>query len=120
MYDHIDMPSEFKYPKEGLPPVQGMFSAADINNPNSKNLEGKPICYVIKRRFTTTTTEWVTVWWGNVAFFPHLHLDHTSKEVFKVFRIEISAWELVLDVWVIDVCCREHALDWMEGLLWDI
>ena len=37
MYDHIDVPSEFKYPKEGLPPVQGMLSAADINNPNIKD-----------------------------------------------------------------------------------
>ena len=29
MYDHIDVPSEFK--------VQGMLSAADINNPNIKD-----------------------------------------------------------------------------------
>ena len=90
----------------------------DVNNPNNKNLEGKPICCVIKHGFTTNTTEWVTVGWDTVAFFPHLHLVHINKEVFKVFRIEISAWELVLDVWVIDVCCREHALDF--ELRWHI
>jgi hypothetical protein len=56
MYDHIDMPSEFEYPEEGLLPVQGMLSAADINNPNSKNLEGERIRRVIKRGFTTNTT----------------------------------------------------------------
>jgi hypothetical protein len=33
-----------------------MLSAADINNPNSKNLEGERIRRVIKRGFTTNTT----------------------------------------------------------------
>ena len=50
------MPSEFEYPEEGLLPVQGVLSAADINNPNSKNLEGERIRRVIKRGFTTNTT----------------------------------------------------------------
>ncbi|KIJ11189.1 hypothetical protein PAXINDRAFT_177375 [Paxillus involutus ATCC 200175] len=56
MRDRVDMPSEFEYPEEGLLPVQGMLSAADINNPNSKNLEGERIRHVIKRGFTTNTT----------------------------------------------------------------
>lgn len=55
-YDRIDVPSEFEYPEEGLLPVQGMLSAADINNPNSKNLEGERIRRVIKRGFTANTT----------------------------------------------------------------
>lgn len=33
-----------------------MLSAADINNPNSKNLKGEHIRRVIKHRFTTNTT----------------------------------------------------------------
>jgi hypothetical protein len=56
MYDRIDVPSEFDYPEEGLLPVQGMLSAADINNPNSMNVEGDRIRRVIKRGFTTNTT----------------------------------------------------------------
>ena len=56
MYDRIDVPSKFKYPEEGLLSVQGMLSAADINNPNSKNLEGERTRRVIKRGFTTNTT----------------------------------------------------------------
>ncbi|KIM25253.1 hypothetical protein M408DRAFT_331350 [Serendipita vermifera MAFF 305830] len=56
MYDRIDVPSEFDYPEEGLLPVQGMLSVADINNPNGMNLEVDPIPRVIKRGFTTNTT----------------------------------------------------------------
>ena len=56
MYDRINVPSEFEYPEEGLLPVQGMLSAADINSPNSKNLEGERIRRVIKRGFATNTT----------------------------------------------------------------
>lgn len=56
MYDRIDVPSEFEYPEEGLLPVQGMLFAADINNPNSKNLEGERIRRVIKRGIATNTT----------------------------------------------------------------
>ena len=55
MYDRIDVPSEFEYPEEGLLPVQGMLSAADINNPNSNLKEGH-IRHVIKCGFTTNTT----------------------------------------------------------------
>jgi hypothetical protein len=57
MYDRIDMPSQFEYPEEGLLPVQGMLSAADINNPNSKNLEEEHFRRVIKDGFTTNTTK---------------------------------------------------------------
>ncbi|THH28675.1 hypothetical protein EUX98_g5521 [Antrodiella citrinella] len=56
MYDRTDVPSEFRYPEEGLLPVQGMLTAAEINNPNSKNIEGERIRRVIKRGTTTLTT----------------------------------------------------------------
>ncbi|KAI0316724.1 hypothetical protein OF83DRAFT_1292608 [Amylostereum chailletii] len=56
MYDKIDVPSEFHYPLEGLIPLRGMLPAADINSPNSKNLEGELIRRVIKRGSTTLTT----------------------------------------------------------------
>ena len=56
MYDRIDVPSEFKYPEEGLLQVRGMLSATSINNPNSKNLAGDPIRRVIKRGFSSNTT----------------------------------------------------------------
>ena len=56
MYDHIDAPSEFEYPAESLLPLRGVLTAADINGPNSKNLEGDRIRRVIKRGFTTNTT----------------------------------------------------------------
>ncbi|KAJ7584687.1 hypothetical protein C8J56DRAFT_155297 [Mycena floridula] len=56
MNDRVDVPSEFKYPQEGLLPVNDMLTVSDIKNPNSKGLIGDRIRHVIKRGFTTKTT----------------------------------------------------------------
>ena len=56
MYDHDDVPSEFKYPQRDLARVGGMLIADEINNPNSKNLVEDTIRHVIKCGVTTNTT----------------------------------------------------------------
>ncbi|KAH9047443.1 hypothetical protein EDB83DRAFT_1461953 [Lactarius deliciosus] len=56
MYERIGVPSEFKYPDNGLLPLRGMLTADQVNNPNSLNLQGDRIHHVLKRGFTTNTT----------------------------------------------------------------
>ena len=56
MYDHTNVPSEFKYPDDGLLPLRGMLAADQVNNSNRLNLQGDRICRVIKRGLTTKTT----------------------------------------------------------------
>ncbi|KAH9047158.1 hypothetical protein EDB84DRAFT_1264204 [Lactarius hengduanensis] len=56
MYERIDVPSEFKYPDDGLLPLRGMLTADQVNNPNTLNLQGDRIRHVLKRGFTTNTT----------------------------------------------------------------
>ena len=56
MYDRVDVPSELKYPEDGLLALKGMLTAEEINNPNSSNLQGDRIRRVIKRGLTTKTT----------------------------------------------------------------
>ncbi|KAI0033279.1 hypothetical protein K488DRAFT_48055 [Vararia minispora EC-137] len=56
MYERIDVPSEFKYPEDGLLHLRGMLTADQVNNPNSLNLEGDRVRRVIKRGFSTNTT----------------------------------------------------------------
>ncbi|KAH8999802.1 hypothetical protein EDB86DRAFT_3138975, partial [Lactarius hatsudake] len=56
MYERIDVPSEFKYPDDGLLPLRGMLTADQVNNPNTLNLQGDRIRRVLKRGFTTNTT----------------------------------------------------------------
>ncbi|KAH9847380.1 hypothetical protein C2E23DRAFT_848889 [Lenzites betulinus] len=56
MHDRIGVPSEFKYPVNGLLPLRGMLTADQANNPNSLDLEGDRIRRVIKRGLTTNTT----------------------------------------------------------------
>lgn len=56
MYERDDVPSEFKYPDDGLLTLRGMFTAGQVNNPNTLNLEGDRIRRVLKRGFTTNTT----------------------------------------------------------------
>ncbi|KAL1749250.1 hypothetical protein HDZ31DRAFT_71061 [Schizophyllum fasciatum] len=56
MYDRVDLPSEFKYPEDGLLVLKGMLTAEEINNPNSLSLQGDLIRRVIKRGSTTNTT----------------------------------------------------------------
>ncbi|KAG8690111.1 hypothetical protein FRC11_013734 [Ceratobasidium sp. 423] len=56
LYERIDVPSEFKYPPDGLLHLRGMLKAEQVNNPNSLNLQGDLIRRVLKRGFTTNTT----------------------------------------------------------------
>ncbi|CAL1713291.1 unnamed protein product [Somion occarium] len=50
------IPSEFKYPENGLLTLRGMLTADQVNNPNRLNLQGDRIRRVLKRGFTTGTT----------------------------------------------------------------
>ncbi|KAI0029086.1 hypothetical protein K488DRAFT_57174, partial [Vararia minispora EC-137] len=56
MYEHIDVPSEFKYPKDGLFQLGGMVTANDIENPNSLDGRGDRTRRVLKRGWKTNTT----------------------------------------------------------------
>ncbi|TFY75008.1 hypothetical protein EWM64_g9004 [Hericium alpestre] len=56
MYERNDIPSEFKYPDDGLLTLRGMLTAYQVNNPNTLNLQGDRIHRVLKRGFTTNTT----------------------------------------------------------------
>ncbi|KAH7882272.1 hypothetical protein F5I97DRAFT_1816898, partial [Phlebopus sp. FC_14] len=56
MYDRVDVPSEFKYPENGLLHLQGMLTAEQVNNPSCLNLQGERIRRVLKRGFTTQVT----------------------------------------------------------------
>ncbi|PIL25967.1 hypothetical protein GSI_11721 [Ganoderma sinense ZZ0214-1] len=55
-YQRIDVQSQFKYPDNGLLTLRGMLTAAQVNNPNTVNLQGNRIRRVLKRGFTTNTT----------------------------------------------------------------
>ena len=56
MYERIDVPSEFKYPKDGLFELGGMVTADDIENPNSLDGRGDRTRRVLKRGWKTNTT----------------------------------------------------------------
>ncbi|KAI0085547.1 hypothetical protein BDY19DRAFT_996676 [Irpex rosettiformis] len=56
MYERIDVPSEFKYPKDGLFELGGMITADDIENPNSLDGRGDRTRRVLKRGWKTNTT----------------------------------------------------------------
>ncbi|KAM5533614.1 hypothetical protein V8D89_012727 [Ganoderma adspersum] len=56
IYHRIDVQSEFEYPDDGLLTLRGMLTAAQVNNPNTFNLQGDHIRRVLKRGFTTNTT----------------------------------------------------------------
>lgn len=56
MYDRIDVPSEFRYPENGLIHLQRMLTAEQVNNPSRPNLQGERIRRVLKRGFTTQIT----------------------------------------------------------------
>ena len=56
MHERIDVPSEFKYPKDLLLTLGGMLTTDQVNNPSTLNLQGNPIRRVLKRGFTTHTT----------------------------------------------------------------
>ncbi|KZS98994.1 hypothetical protein SISNIDRAFT_461923 [Sistotremastrum niveocremeum HHB9708] len=56
MYERIDVPSGFKYPKDGLLELSGMVTADDIENPNSLDGRGDRTRRVLKRGWKTNTT----------------------------------------------------------------
>ena len=56
MYERGDVPSEFKYPEDGLLHIRGMLTADQVNNPNSLKLRGDRVRRVIKRGYSTNTT----------------------------------------------------------------
>ncbi|KIJ11038.1 hypothetical protein PAXINDRAFT_101831, partial [Paxillus involutus ATCC 200175] len=56
LYERDDVPLGFKYPEDGLFPLQGILTAEQVKNPDTKNLQGDPVRRVLKRGFTTNTT----------------------------------------------------------------
>ncbi|KAG8985958.1 hypothetical protein FRB94_003252 [Tulasnella sp. JGI-2019a] len=56
IYERVDVPSDFKYPDNGLLRLRGMLTADQVNNPTNLNLEGDRVRRVLKRGFTTNTT----------------------------------------------------------------
>ena len=56
MYPRGDAPSEFDYPDDRLYRLQRILTAAQIKQPNSQDLKGDPVRYVIKNGHTTGTT----------------------------------------------------------------
>ena len=55
-YERDDVPSDFKYPDDGLLALKGVLTAEQVNNPTNLNLQGNCIRRVLKRGFTTNTT----------------------------------------------------------------
>ncbi len=56
MYSRTDVPSEFKYPDNGLLILNGILTADEVNNPNSLSLTGERVRHFIKRGSATNTT----------------------------------------------------------------
>ena len=56
MYPRDDAPSEFDYPEDRLFKLRDILTAAQISKPNSQDLKGDPVRFVIKRGHTTFTT----------------------------------------------------------------
>ncbi|TFY57702.1 hypothetical protein EVG20_g8437 [Dentipellis fragilis] len=56
LYGRTDVPSKFRYPEEGLYRLRGILAAADINNPNSKNLHRDIARRVLRHGSTTLPT----------------------------------------------------------------
>ncbi|KAJ3490341.1 hypothetical protein NLJ89_g11439 [Agrocybe chaxingu] len=56
MYPRYDVPSEFDYPEDRLYLLQVILAAAQIREPNSRDIKGDPTRFVIKRGHTTLTT----------------------------------------------------------------
>ncbi|EIN09192.1 hypothetical protein PUNSTDRAFT_67532, partial [Punctularia strigosozonata HHB-11173 SS5] len=56
IYERVDVPSEFKYPGNGLLTLGGILTADQINHPTTLNLQGDRVRRVLKRGFTTNTT----------------------------------------------------------------
>lgn len=56
LHERDNVPSGFKYPEDGLLRLQGILTAEQVKNPDTKNLQGDPVRRVLKRGFTTNTT----------------------------------------------------------------
>ncbi|CAE6530617.1 unnamed protein product [Rhizoctonia solani] len=56
LHECNNVPSGFKYPEDGLLRLQGILTAEQVKNPETKNLQGNPFRRVLKRGFTTNTT----------------------------------------------------------------
>lgn len=56
MYQRDDVPSDFKYPDNGLLALRGMLTADQVTNPTNLTLQGDRVRRVLKRGFTTNTT----------------------------------------------------------------
>ena len=56
MYPRDDMPSEFDYPDHRLYKLQHILTATQIRQPNSQDLKGDPVRYVLKNGHTTGVT----------------------------------------------------------------
>lgn len=56
IYERVDVPSEFRYPDNGLLILRGILNADQINHPTNLNLQGNRIRRVLKRGCTTNTT----------------------------------------------------------------
>ncbi|KAG9016342.1 hypothetical protein FRB90_003216 [Tulasnella sp. 427] len=56
IYQRDDVPSDFKYPDNGLLALRGIVTAHQVKNPTNLNLQGDRVRRVLKRGFTTNTT----------------------------------------------------------------
>ena len=55
MYPQDDVPSKFDYPKDCLFKLRDILTATQISKPNSQDLKGDPVQFVIKCGHTTFT-----------------------------------------------------------------
>jgi hypothetical protein len=56
MYPRDDAQSQFDYPEDRLFRLRDILTAAQISQPNNKDLKGDAVRFVIKRGLTTLTT----------------------------------------------------------------
>ncbi|KAI0247604.1 hypothetical protein BJV78DRAFT_1380229 [Lactifluus subvellereus] len=56
IYQRDDVPSDFKYPDNGLLALRGMLTADQVTNLTNLNFQGDRVRRVLKRGFTTNTT----------------------------------------------------------------
>ncbi|OJT10160.1 hypothetical protein TRAPUB_13265 [Trametes pubescens] len=87
MYERIDVLSEFKYPEDGLLHLRGMFTADQVNNPNTLNLQGDRVRRVIKRGFSTNTTV------GTLTRFMSFGRKYFSTGGIESFEVPILSHE---------------------------
>ena len=82
MGNRDDVPSEFKYPQQGLAEVRGILTAEQINELNRKDFEEDLVRRVIKRGVATkTTVGTMTRFKAHVRRYPSLGDPRDSVEV---------------------------------------